>query len=144
MISMVCEYNMGDDENVSLAMSHPAMSCYLDVSSTNVAQRKCLFYVSFCHFRHLSFVIFHSSFVIHISGSENLILSFVIRHLSFVIRHSYFWIRKSNFVICHLSFVICHWSFKILDGILFHYFVIRRLSFVVCHSFSKFFLNKKR
>ena len=110
MISMVCEYNMGDDENVSLAMSHPAMSCYLDVSNTNVPQRKCLFYVSFCHFRHLSFVICHSSFVIHISGSEKLILSFVIQHLSFVIHHSkslmeYHFITLS-FVVCHSSFVI--------------------------------------
>merc|ERR1711989_245862 len=124
MISMVCEYNMGDDENVSLAMSHPAMSCYLDVSNTNVPQRKCLLYVSFCHFRHssfifldqkisfchLSFVICHSSFVIHISGSENQILSFVICHSSFVIGHSkslmeYYFITLS-FVVCHSSFVI--------------------------------------
>ena len=109
------ESGMGDDENVSLAMSNPAMSCYLDVSNRNVPQRKCLFYVSFRHFCHLSFVICHSSFVIHISGSEKLILSFVICRLSFVIRHSkslilYHFITLS-FVVCHLSFVIRRLSF---------------------------------
>ena len=94
----------------------PTQPCPVtSMSPTEMSPNKNVSFMSLFVICHSSFVICHSSFVIHISGSEKLILSFVIRRLSFVIRHS------KSLILYHfitLSFVVCHSSF-----------VIRRLSF---------------